>query len=194
MMIPPRLTSTFVFAIALLASFAATPATAGAKTECYVKAAPPLIYKHWQRRDVLEPGVYEIYRTPPRYGVVTRKVMAEPGGVIWHETPAVYKTVPKKVKVGGGYAWKACARGEVVCKVRTPVRYEIRHEKVLVKPGRRYSTRVSPTYTYITERVLLKPYRNYNHFHRPHVQWSRNRVPIQPEGYRWARTSVTPDC
>lgn len=163
------------------------------RAECYVKTAPPVIYRNWLRRDIVEPGVYEVTRTPSRYGFVQRKVVTHPGSIVWHEEPAVYKTVPVKVRVGGGYAWKRCSN-DVMCRIPVPARYEVREKRVLVRGGRRIARKTPPTFAYVTERVLLKPYRNISHYHRPQVRWHRERVVIQPEGYRWTRTHAEPRC
>ncbi len=85
------------------------PAAARARVDCYVQAPLPPVHRSYLRRDVVEPGVYEVGRSAAVYG-------------------------------------RTGCCGE--------------------------------------RRVLLRPYKNYAHFQRPYIAFSRERLTIQPEGWR----------
>ncbi len=161
--------------------------------ECYVKEPLHRVHRNYIRRDVVEPGVYEVARSPSVYGW-TSAAVEQPGAVIVHEEPGVYRTVRVRVRRAGGSTWQsACIRGkEGVCRVRHPDTYETVEKRVLVKPGRRWTERTPSTIGYVERRILLRPYKNYAHFERPYIAWSREHLTIQPEGYRWVRAK--PDC
>lgn len=184
-----------VAALILSGAFSGS-AYAGGATECYEAVPPKLVHRNWQRRDIVLPGEYQISREPAQYGFRLRKIIVDPGKVVWHDEPPVYKTVTKKVKVGGGYVWKYCPSGhrEVKCRVKVPARYEVVEKQVLVKEGRRWSESTPPQVGYVQERVLLKPYRNYNTYVPAEISNYNERVAIQPEGQRWVRTDIKPDC
>ena len=48
--------------------------------------------------------------------------------------------------------------------------------------------------TYVERRVLLKPYKNYSHFQRPYIAFKKERLTIQPEGYRLVPVAPSADC
>jgi hypothetical protein len=104
----------------------ALDSTLTARAECYVKAPLRPVYRTYIRRDVMEPGVYEVARRPSLYGW-TYQAAGVPGG-------------------------------------------------------------------YVHRRILLKPYKNIAHFQRPYIAFSRERLTIQPEGYRWRRVRANTDC
>jgi len=169
---------------------AAVPSSA----ECYVKAPLRPVHRTYIRRDVVEPGVYEVRRTPPLHGWTSEPVV-QPGGVVWHEEPGVFRTVQMHVRRSGGWTWRhGCVRGqEAVCRVKLPDSYVTVERHILVKPGRRWAERVPSSYGYVHNRVLLRPYKNIAHFQRPYIAWSRQHVTVQPEGERWVRAGQ-PDC
>jgi hypothetical protein len=161
--------------------------------ECYVKAPLRPVHRSYIRRDVVEPGVYEVGRSPSVYGW-TSEAVEHPGAVIWHEEPGVYRTVQVRVRRAGGWSWKAgCIRGrEAVCRVRLPDTYVTAERHILVKPGRRWAERTPSSVGFVQRRLLLRPYKNVTHFQRPYIAWSHEHVTVQPEGYRWTRAE--PDC
>ena len=71
-----------------------------AQAECYVQAPLKPVHRSFIRRDVIEPGVYEVTRKPGVYGWTHQKVV-HAGGVIWHEEPSVYRTVHVRVRQPG---------------------------------------------------------------------------------------------
>lgn len=166
--------------------------SAAQASECYEKAPLRPIHRTWVRRDIVEPGLYDVTRAPSHYGYYKRRVVREHNAG-WHETRPVYRTVTKRVRVGGGWTWanKCVAGKELRCKVRNPVRYELRQKQVLVHGAKR---RVYTDVGYVHERVLIRPYRNIASFHPPHVRTYRERVKIYPEGHRWVPTHSRPDC
>lgn len=96
------------------------PAAAKVRADCYVQAPLPPVHRSYIRRDVVEPGVYEVGRSPAVYG--------------WTRT--------------------CCAE----------------------------------------RRVLLRPYKNYAHFQRPYIAYYRERVTVQPEGWRWVPARRPAGC
>jgi len=164
------------------------------RAECYVKEPLRPVHRTYIRRDVVEPGVYDVSRTPSVYGW-TDEAVHEPGETIWHEEPSLYRTVPVRVRRPGGWLWrKQCIGGkEAVCRVRTPPAYMTVEKRVLVRRGKRWSEKVPASTGYVQRRLLLKPYKNYAHFQRPYTSWYRVHLTIQPEGYRWVRVPG-PDC
>lgn len=166
-----------------------------AQAECYVQAPLRPIHRSYIRRDVIEPGVYEVSRRPGVYGWV-REPVSQGGEVVWHEEPSVYKTVPVRIRRPGHSVWSdRCVHGQAaVCRTRVPASYITVEKQVLVKRGRRWAERVPVSVDYAERRVLLRPYKNYSHFQRPYIAFSREHLTIQPEGSRWVRTSASPDC
>jgi hypothetical protein len=162
--------------------------------ECYVKAPLRPVHRTYIRREVVEPGVYEVRRTPPLHGWTSEEAV-QPGGVVWHEEAGVYRTVQVRVRRSGGWGWRqGCVRGqEAVCRTKVPDSYVTVERHILVKRGRRWAERVPSSVGYVHNRVLLRPYKNYSHFQRPYIAWSRDRVTIQPEGERWVPAGQ-PDC
>jgi len=162
-------------------------------SECYVKAPLRPVHRTYIRRDVVEPGVYEVARTPSVYGW-TSEAVEQPGDVIWHEEPPVYRTVQVRVRRAGGWTWQSgCVRGkEAICRVRVPGAYVTAERRILVKPGRRWAERTPSSIGYVHRRILLRPYKNIAHFQRPYIAWSREHLTVQPEGERWVRAE--PDC
>ncbi|WP_127077498.1 hypothetical protein [Rhodomicrobium lacus] len=172
----------------------AVPENAGA--ECYVQAPLRPVHRTFIRRDVVEPGVYEVSRRPGQHGVIQQQV-AVAGAVVWHETPPVYKTVTVRVRKPGGSIWREqCVGGQAaVCRVRVPPQEFLVEKQVLVRRGHRWAERVTPDAVALTERrVLLRPYKNYAHFQRPYIAFSRERVAVQPEGARWVPAPSQPQC
>ncbi len=184
------------FSVAIIGALAmGSAAIAPVRAECYVQAPRPPVHRSYIRRDVVEPGVYEVSRSPATYGW-TRQAAVQPGGVVWHEEPSVYRTVPVRVRQPGGSAWREqCVNGQAaVCRLRVPPSYITVEKRVLVKRGRRWAERIPATVAYTDRRVLLRPYKNYAHFQRPYIAFSREHLTVQPEGYRWVRTPSKPDC
>jgi len=167
-----------------------------AQAECYVQAPLRPVHRTFIRRDVVEPGVYEVSRSPSLHGLIQRQV-AVAGAVVWHETPPVYRTVAVRVRKPGGSLWREqCVGGQAaVCRVRVPPQDILVEKQVVVRPGHRWAEQISPDAVALTERrVLLRPYKNYAHFQRPYVAFSRERVAVQPEGSRWVRVPSQPRC
>jgi hypothetical protein len=162
--------------------------------ECYVRAPLRPVHRTYIRRDVVEPGVYDVRRTPPLHGW-TSEAAVHPGGVVWHEEPGVFRTVLTRVRRSGGWTWRhGCVRGqEAICRTKLPDHYMTVERHILVKPGRRWAERVPSTVEYSSRRVLLRPYKNIAHFQRPYIAWTRERVAVQPEGERWVPAGK-PDC
>jgi hypothetical protein len=158
-----------------------------------VRAPLRPVHRTYIRRDVVEPGVYEVVRSPSLYGW-TSEAVESPGAVIWHEEPGVYRTVQVRVRRAGGWTWRAgCVRGqEAICRVRRPDSFVTIERHILVKPGRRWAERTPSSIGYVHRRLLLRPYKNIAHFQRPYIAWSREHLTIQPEGSRLVR--VQPDC
>ncbi len=181
------------FSVAIIGALALGGAASDARAECYVQAPLAPVHRSYIRRDVVEPGVYEVGRSPAVYGW-TRQAVAQPGGVIWHEEPSVYRTVQVRVRQGGGSAWREqCVGGQAgVCRVHVPASYITVEKRVLVKRGRRWAEHTPSTVAYTERRILLKPYKNYAHFERPYIAFSREHLTVQPEGSRWVRAK--PDC
>lgn len=155
---------------------------APAQAECYEKAPVRPVYRTYIRRDVVEPGVYGVYRTPSVYGVAQEKVY-EPGEVIVHEQEPVYRTVTREVRKPGGWAWQKCeAPGkEIICRVRLPATYVTVEKQVLVRRGRRWAEHTPPTVGEVHRRILLRPYKNIIDYKRPDVVYSREHLAIYPE-------------
>ena len=63
----------------------------------YVQAPLFPVHGSYIRRDVVEPGVYEVGRSPSVYGW-TRQAVVQPGAVICDEEPSVYRTVQVRVR------------------------------------------------------------------------------------------------
>lgn len=166
-----------------------------ARAECYVQAPLRPVKRTFIRRDVVEPGVYEVARQPSLYGWVKEPV-AVPGPVVWHEEPAVYRTVSVRLRTGGGWVWqKQMVHGkEAMCRVRLPETYTTVEKRVLVRPARRWAERTPGTVGYVHRRILLRPYKNVAHFQRPFIAYSRENVTVEPEGSQWQPTSAQPDC
>ncbi len=166
-----------------------------AQAECYARAPLRPIHRTYIERDVVEPGVYEVGRSPALYGWHHRAVEIR-GPVVWHQEPSVFRTVPVRVRRGGGWTWeKRLIHGrEVLCRVRLPATYVTAEKRILVKRGRRWAERTPPATAYVTRRVLLRPYKNYAHFQRPYIAWSRQSLSIEPEGFRWREVPAKPDC
>jgi hypothetical protein len=169
--------------------------TAEARAECLVQAPLRPVHRTYIRRDVVEPGVYEVLRKPSLYGAVDQTV-EQPGAVIWHSEPAAYRTVPVRIRRSGGWAWqKQIVHGKpALCRVRLPATYVTVEKRVLVHPGRRWAERTPSSIGYVHRRILLRPYKNIAHFQRPYIAFSREHLAIQPEGYRWRPTAAQPDC
>ena len=169
--------------------------TTAARAECYVQAPLRPVHRTFIRRDVVEPGVYDVSRRPGLYGWTHQRV-EEAGEVIWHETPAVYRTVPVRVRRAGGWIWqKQLIHGkEAMCRVRIPASYVTVEKRILVQRGRRWAEHTPSSIGYIHRRILLRPYRNLSHFQRPYIAFSREHVTVEPEGYRLRPTRANPDC
>lgn len=183
------------FSVAIIGALTLGGAAGFAQAECYVQAPLSPVHRSYIRRDVVEPGVYEIGRRPATYGW-TQQPAGHGGGVVWHQEPSEYRTVQVRVRRPGTSHWReACVNGRAaVCRVREPATYVTVEKRVLVKRGRRWAERVPGDVDYVERRVLLRPYKNYAHFQRPYISISREHLTIQPEGYRWVRTSGKPDC
>jgi hypothetical protein len=183
------------FSVAIIGALTLGGAAEFARAECYVQAPLRPVHRSYIRRDVVEPGVYEIGRRPGAYGW-TGQAVGQPGGVIWHEEPSVYRTVQVRVRQRGGSVWREqCINGQAgVCRVHVPPTYITAEKRILVKRGRRWAERVPGSVDYVERRVLLRPYKNYAHFQRPYIAFSREHLTIQPEGSRWVRASAKPDC
>ncbi len=71
-----------VFGVAILGAlaFACAPVEEAA-AECYVQAPLPPVRRTYIRRDVVEPGVYEVTRSPSLYGWVHQRVERGDGSV-----------------------------------------------------------------------------------------------------------------
>ena len=183
------------FSVAIIGALAMGSAAVGARAECYVQAPLPPVHRSYIRRDVVEPGVYEVGRSPGVYGW-THQAVVQPGAVIWHEEPSVYRTVQVRVRQPGGSAWREqCHNGQAaVCRVHVPPSYVTVEKRVLVQRGRRWAEHTPSAVGYVDRRVLLKPYKNYAHFQRPYIAFSREHVTVQPEGSRWVPANTKPDC
>ncbi len=177
--------------VAALVTFGATGADAGpcGAVACYEKTGPSLVHRTFRNRYVIEPGLYEVARTPSIYGLRQRRILVEPGETIWHETPAVYKTVTVTKRVAGGYTWeyRTINGREVRCKVKLPVRTVTFEKKVRIVVGKRWAERSTPVYGWAEDRVLLKSYKNIAAYTPPYARWTRERAIVQPEGYVWRR-------
>src|SRR5947209_2135076 len=116
--------------------------TASAQAECYVKAPLRPIHRSFVRRDVVEPGVYEIGRRPSQYGWAHQRVGIS-SDVVWHQEPAVYRTVSVRIRRSGGWTWqKQFVHGkEALCRVRLPATYVNVEKRILVHHGRRWAER-----------------------------------------------------
>ncbi len=163
--------------------------------ECVVQEPLRPVHRTYIRRDVVEPGVYEVQRQPSQYGW-TSEPAGEPSRVIWHEEPAVYRSVPVRVRRSGGWIWETrSVHGQpALCRVRLPATYVTAERRVLVHRGRRWAERTPSSVGYVHRRILLRPYKNIAHFQRPYIAWSREHVTVQPEGYVWRPTGAKPDC
>ncbi len=184
------------FSVAILGALAfAGVAVELARAECYVQAPLRPVHRTYIRRDVVEPGVYEVGRSPSVYGWVDQAV-EQPGGVIWREEPSVYRTIQVRVRRPGGSAWRrACIGGQAaMCRVRVPPTYVTVEKRILVHRGRRWAERTPSSIGYVHRRILLRPYKNYAHFQRPYIAYSRERLTIEPEGSRWVPASTEPHC
>src|SRR5271166_626607 len=69
--------------------------------ECVVAEPLRPVHRTYIRRDVVEPGVYAVGRSPSVYGWTQEPV--ESATVAWHEEPAVFRTVPVRIKRAGGW-------------------------------------------------------------------------------------------
>jgi hypothetical protein len=70
------------FGVAILGVLAfAGAAVEKAGAECYVQAPLPPVRRVYIRRDVIEPGVYEVERSPSLYGWVHQRVERADGSV-----------------------------------------------------------------------------------------------------------------
>jgi hypothetical protein len=188
--------STQLLSVAIISALASDSVlTVQARAECVVQAPLPTVHRTYIRRDVVEPGVYEVHRTPSVYGW-THQAVELPGQVVWHEEPAVYRTVQVRIRRAGGWTWeKRTVRGkEALCRVRLPATYVTVEKHVLVRRGRRWSESSPSSIGYVHRRILLRPYKNIAHFQRPYIAWSREHLTIEPEGYRWRPTRAQPDC
>ncbi len=183
------------FSVAIIGVLTLGVAAELAQAECYVQAPLRPVHRSYIRRDVVEPGVYEVGRSPAVYGW-TRQAVVQPGAVIWHEEPSVYRTVQVRVRRPGGSVWhEQCLNGQAaVCRARVPPTYVTVEKRILVKRGHRWAERVPGSVGYTERRVLLRPYKNYSHFERPYIAFSREHLTIQPEGSRWVPASAKPDC
>jgi hypothetical protein len=184
------------FSVAIVGLLALTGAgVETARGECYVQAPLRPVHRTYIRRDVVEPGVYEVTRSPSVYGWTHQRV-EQPGAAIWHEEPSVYRTVQVRVRTPGGSVWRsACVKGQAaVCRVRAPASYVTVEKRILVQRGRRWAERTPSSAGVVHRRILLRPYKNYAHFQRPYIALSRERVAVQPEGARWVRAEAKPDC
>lgn len=168
---------------------------ASASAECFVQEPLRPVHRSFIRRDVVEPGVYEVARRPSVYGWADQAV-EEPGEVVWHVEPATYRTVEVRVRRAGGWTWqKQTVHGkEALCRVRLPSSYVTVEKRILISRGHRWAERKPSSIGYVHRRILLRPYKNIAHFQRPYIAFSRERLAIQPEGYRWRRTHAGPDC
>jgi hypothetical protein len=184
------------FSVAIVGVLAlAGAAVETVRAECYVRAPLRPVHRTYIRRDVVEPGVYEVTRSPSSYGW-THQTVQQPDAVIWHEEPSVYRTVQVRVRKPGGSVWRsACVQGQAaLCRVRVPPTYVTVEKRILVKRGRRWAERSPSSESVIHRRILLRPYKNYAHFQRPYIALSRERVAVQPEGSRWVPAGGQPDC
>jgi hypothetical protein len=184
------------FSVAIVGVLALAGAAAEtARGECYVQAPLRPVHRTYIRRDVVEPGVYEVSRSPSVYGW-THQQVEQPGAVIWHEEPSVYRTVQVRVRKPGGSVWRsACVQGQAaVCRVRVPPTYVTVEKRILVKRGRRWAQRTPSSVGLVHRRILLRPYKNFAHFQRPYVSLSREHVAVQPEGFQWVPAGGKPDC
>jgi len=183
------------FSVAIIGALTFGGTAELARAECYVQAPLPPVHRSYIRRDVVEPGVYEVGRSPGVYGW-TRQAVVQPGAVIWHEEPSVYRTVQVRVRQRGGSVWhEQCVHGQAgVCRVRVPPSYVTVERQVLVRRGHRWAEHSPSAVAYVERRVLLRPYKNYSHFQRPYIAFSREHLAIQPEGSRWVPASPKPDC
>jgi len=169
--------------------------TGSLRAECYQEAPLRPVYRTFTHRDIEEPGVYSVRRVPSLYGWRERRVY-QPGDVVWHEEAPVYRTVSNRVRVSHRWTWQRReVRGrEIMCRVRVPAVYQTVERKVLVRPGHRWAERSPSSVGYVHERVLLRPYKNFTSYERPRIHHWRERVAVQPEGSRWRRTALRPDC
>jgi len=189
-------TTAQAFSVAIVAALTLTGgALESAQAEFYVQAPLNPVHRSYIRRDVVEPGVYEVARSPAVYGW-TPQAVGQPGGVIWHEEPSVYRTVTVRVRQPGGSAWtSACVRGqEAVCRVHVPPTYTAVEKQILVRRGRRWAERIPPSVGYVPRRILLRPYKNYAHFQRPYIAFSREHLTVQPEGTQSVLPGTEPRC
>jgi hypothetical protein len=68
------------FGVAVVAALALTAGAAEkARADCYVQAPLRPVHRTYIRRDVVEPGVYEVTRAPSLYGWVHHRVVAPDG-------------------------------------------------------------------------------------------------------------------
>ncbi len=184
------------FGVAIIGGLALAGAAAEpARAECYVQAPLPSVHRTYIRRDVVEPGVYEVGRSPSAYGWL-HEAVEQPGAVIWHEEPSVYRTVPVRVRQPGGSIWqRRCIQGQAaVCRFRVPPTYITVEKRILVHRGRRWAEQTPSTIGYVHRRILLRPYKNYAHFQRPYIAFSREHLIIQPEGARLVPAPGVPPC
>ncbi len=183
------------FSVAIIGALSLGGAAELARAECYVQAPLSPVHRTYIRRDVVEPGVYDVSRSPGAYGW-THQAVAEPGAVIWHGEPSIYRTVQVRVRRPGHSVWRQqCVGGQAgVCRVHVPSTYVTVEKRILVKRGHRWAERTPGSVGYVERRVLLRPYKNYSHFQRPYIAYYREHVAIQPEGSRWVRASAKPGC
>ncbi len=68
------------FSVAIIGALALGARRWSARAECYVQAPLPPVHRSYIRRDVVEPGVYEVGRSPAVYGW-THQAVGQPGAV-----------------------------------------------------------------------------------------------------------------
>ncbi len=97
---------------------------------------------------------------PPKYKVVSEKVVKKEAGTRYEVIPAKYQRVKKRVLVK-----EASEKLKVI-----PAKYKWVEERVLVKPAEERIVTVPATYETVTEKVLDKP---------AHTVWKKGTGPIQ---------------
>jgi hypothetical protein len=117
------------FSVAIVGFLAlAGAAVETARAECYVQAPLRPVHRTYIRRDVVEPGVYEVTRSPSVYGWT--HVMAE-----------------KRVLVRRGRRWAE----------RTPSSGGEANRRILLRPYKNYAHFQRPYIALSRERVAIQP-------------------------------------
>ncbi|MFZ1109452.1 MAG: hypothetical protein WAN43_14065 [Rhodomicrobium sp.] len=117
------------FSVAIVGFLAlAGAAVETARAECSVQAPLRPVHRTYIRRDVVEPGVYEVTRSPSVYG--------------W-----AHATVEKRVRVRRGRRWVE----------RTLSSVGLAHRRILLRPYKNYAHFQRPAIALSREHVAVQP-------------------------------------